>query len=306
MRKFMITFVTVLALGAVAPLSAGAAIPWTIEFVSIGSSDSPPTDANGNGAFDAGDYFTVANTLEVTATSVALTPVGTIGSLDGVLTIVSPSEVRASVRLSVPNGTLRVFGSFSLSVLEGSGGPFDLTALGQSGIFAGGIGGLRVAPGETTTFSLTVWPVAGGTAVVAGPAASCDPQLAACGDEPKSTDEPPLAPSSPGEDGPAVGRPRMPDLGGRLTASRDGGALEMRLRIRITRPRLVRAFDVQLRGPGFTRTVRVRPHGRASVLVRLTMPLSRTATGKLTARIDTGNAVTETRERNNTVRARIG
>ena len=79
----------------------------------------------------------------------------------------------------------------------------------------------------------------------------------------------------------------------------------MRLRVGIIRPRLVKPFDVELRGQGFTRTVRVHPRGRTSVLVQLTIPLSHTPSGKVTARIDAGDAVIETRERNNSVRSRV-
>jgi len=298
----MITFVTVLALSAVAPLTAGAAVSGTIEFLQTGGSVSPPTDANGNGVLDAGDYLEIDQTLEVTASTVALVPVGTSGSLVGILTVVSSSEVSADIQLSVPNGSLHVSGLFSTSVLEGSGEPFDLPALGWTGIFPGSAGELQVSAGETTTFSLTLWQASN---VIAVPP-PCDALLAVCGSRPESPDEPLLAPSSPSEDGPAVGRARMPDLRGHLTASWDGSALHVRLRVRISKPRLVKPFDVEFRGQGFTRTVHIRPRGRTSVLVQLTIPLSHQPSGNVTARIDTGDAVLETRARNNTVRARIG
>lgn len=302
MRKFMITFVTVLALGAVAPLTAGAAVSGTIEFLQTGGSVSPPTDANDNGILDAGDYLDIDQTLEVTASTVALVPVGTSGSLVGILTVVSSSEVSADIQLSVPNGSLRVSGLFSTSVLESSGEPFDLSAFGWTGIFLGSAGTIRVSPGETTTFLLTLQSAMG---VIAVPP-PCDAQLTVCGSRPESPDEPLLAPSSPRDDGPAVGRPRMPDLHGVLTARWDGSALHVRLRVRISKPRLVKPFDVEFRGQGFTRTVHVRPRGRTSVLVQLTIPLSHVPSGKVTARIDAGDVVLETRERNNTLRARVG
>jgi hypothetical protein len=96
----------------------------------------------------------------------------------------------------------------------------------------------------------------------------------------------------------------MPDLRGRLRATWDGAALHIGLRVQISRPRLVTPFDVEISGPDFTRTVRVRPRGRSTVLVELTIPLSDPTSGRVVARIDPGDAVTEARERNNTVSAR--
>lgn len=306
MRKLMLTFATVLVLGAVAPLAAGAAVSGTIEFFETGGSLSPPTDANGNGILDTGDYFEIDQTLEVAASSVSLEPVGTPGSLAGTLTIMSSSEARADLRLSVPNGSLHVSGLFSTSVFEGPSEPFDLPARGEEGVFQGNVGTMRVSPGESTTFLFTLWPAMSALPAAGDPPAACDPLVARCGGRPEAPDEPLLAPGSQSEDVPAAGRPRMPDLRGRLGARWNGSALEVRLRIRIARPRLARPFDVELRGEGFARTVRVLPRGRRSVLVRLTIPLSHAPAGKLTARIDAGHAMLEARERNNTVRAQIG
>jgi hypothetical protein len=293
-------FLAAVVLGAVAPLTAAAAIPYgTIQFTSIGGSESPPTDANGNGILDAGDYLTIEDTLQVTGSSVALVPVGTIASLDGILTIEDASVVRASLLLSLPVGSLRVFGSFSTAVFEGSGEAFDLAASGQSGIFSDARGQIEVSPGQTTTFSLTFWSSAAG-----GPA-PCDPLLTACGSAPEPQDEPLLAPSSQEDDSPAVGRPRMPDLRGLVSATWDGTALRVRVQVLVTRPRLVQPFDVKIRGQNFTRTVRVRPRGRTSVLVKLSIPLSHAPTGRVTATIDSGDAVSEFRERNNAASAAI-
>lgn len=159
MRRLMISLLAVLVLGAVAPLSAGAAISGgTIEFVSIGGSGSPPTDVNGNGILDAGDYLVVADKLEVTGSSVDPVPVGTIATLTGMLRVRSSSVVRANVELSLPDGSLQVFGWFSTSILAGSGGTINLLAQGYTGMFSRAQGRLRVAPGQTTTYSLTLWP----------------------------------------------------------------------------------------------------------------------------------------------------
>lgn len=301
MRKLMIALLTALVLGAVAPLTAAAAIPGagTIEFVTIGGSNSPLTDANGNGIFDAGDYLVVEDTLQVTGSSLALVSIGAIATLEGMLTLESSGAVRAALRLSLPNGSLRVAGSFSASVFEGSGETFDLTAAGQTGIFSGSMGQIQVSPGETTTFLLTLSPAGAG-----GIQAPCDPQLAACGRTLEIPDEPVLAPDSRGDDGAAVGQPRMPDLRGRLSATWNG-ALTVRVGVLITRPRLVKPFDVEIRGLDFARTVRVRPRGRTSVLIQLTIPLQHMPSGKVVARIDPGDVVIETRERNNTPSARI-
>lgn len=303
MRKLIISVAAALVLGAVAPLTAGAGAPGvgTIEFVTIGGTDSPPTDVNGNGILDAGDYLIVDDTLQVTGSSVVLVPVGTIATLEGELTLESFSVVRATLRLSLPNGSLRVFGSFSASVFEGSGEVFDLSAVGETGIFSGTSGQIRVSPGETTTFLLTLSPAGG----AGGIPASCDPQLLACASIADSPDEPLLAPSSSGDGGAAMGQPRMPDLRGRLSATWNGSALTVHLRVIIRRPKLAKPFDVEIRGQDFTRTIRVLPRGRTSVLIQLTLPLSHTPSGKVIARIDPEDAVIETRERNNTPSARV-
>jgi uncharacterized repeat protein (TIGR01451 family) len=117
---------------------------------------------------------------------------------------------------------------------------------------------------------------------------------------------PPLAPPAGGEDAPAVGHNRMPDLSGRLAASWDGARLEVVLRLRILKAKLVQPFDVELRGRDFTRTVRVAPHGQSRVTLKLSIPLSESPAGtRVVARIDPGKKVLEARERNNTAVARV-
>jgi hypothetical protein len=51
--------------------------------------------------------------------------------------------------------------------------------------------------------------------------------------------------------------------------------------------------------------VRVRPRNRTSVLIEVTIPLAHAPSGKVTARIDPGDAVIETRERNNTLTSAV-
>jgi hypothetical protein len=97
----------------------------------------------------------------------------------------------------------------------------------------------------------------------------------------------------------------MPDLRGRLSAIWDGSALHVRLRVHISRPRLMKPFEVQVSGQDFSRTARVNPRGRRAVLVELTIPLSTEPHGRVVAKIDPGDLVTEARERNNRVSARI-
>jgi hypothetical protein len=155
----MIAFIVALALGAVAPLSAGASISaGTIQFVATGGSGAPPTDVNGNGILDAGDFLFVEDDLLVTGSSVARVPVGTTGTLSGLLMIQSSNIVRATVRLSLPSGSFHVVGWFSASVFAGSGERIELMAQGRTGIFSRAQGRLSVAPGETTTYSLSLWP----------------------------------------------------------------------------------------------------------------------------------------------------
>jgi hypothetical protein len=138
---------------------------------------------------------------------------------------------------------------------------------------------------------------------------SCSPLFAIC-------QLPPLGPAATapphphdgegGEGGPAVGSNRMPDLSGRLAVLLDGARLEVVLRLRISKPKLVQPFDVELRGPDFTRTVRVAPHGRSRVTLELSIPLSESPAGtRVAARIDPGKKVLEARERNNTAVARV-
>jgi hypothetical protein len=98
----------------------------------------------------------------------------------------------------------------------------------------------------------------------------------------------------------------MPDLRGQLSATWDGSALAVRLRVLINRPKLVKPFDVEIRGRDFIRTLRLRPRGRNSVLIRLTIPLAQTPLGRIVTRVDAGDVVLETRERNNMLSVAIG
>jgi hypothetical protein len=155
----LISLLAVLALGAVAPLSAGAAISGgAIQFVTIGGSGSPPTDTNANGILDRGDYLVLADTLQVTGSSVAQVPPGTLAALRGVLMLQSSSLVRATLELALPTGSFQVVGWFSASVFEGSGESFSLFAQGRNGMFSRAQGQLQVAPNETTTFTLALRP----------------------------------------------------------------------------------------------------------------------------------------------------
>jgi hypothetical protein len=150
---------TAMAVVTAVPVSASGAIAGgTAQLVPIGGSDTPPIDANGNGILDAGDYLVVDDILQVDASSLAPAPVGTTATLEGILTLQSASLVRANLRLSLPGGSLRVTGWFSAAVFEGSSTTFTLMTVGQTGIFSGAKGQLRVSTGPTTTFSLVLWP----------------------------------------------------------------------------------------------------------------------------------------------------
>jgi hypothetical protein len=158
-RKLVIMLLIAVAVVTVVPASASAAIAGgTAQFVPIGGSDAPPTDANGNGILDAGDYLVVDDILQVDASSLAPVPVGTIATLEGILTIQSSGLVRANLRLSLPGGSLRVTGWFSAAVFEGSSTTFALMTAGRAGIFSRANGQLHVSTGPTTTFSLVLWP----------------------------------------------------------------------------------------------------------------------------------------------------
>jgi hypothetical protein len=194
----------------------------------------------------------------------------------------------------------------------GAGGSCLFIAASTPGAGGGGGGSSFAAP-EVTDAVFGVAAAAGDGSVTltwapatGGAVGPCDPLISACGgSSPDGESAPLLAPGSSGEDAAAVGQARMPDLRGRLRATWDGAALHIRLRVHISRPRLVTPFDVEISGPDFTRTVRVRPRGRWTVLVELTIPLSDPTSGRVVARIDPGDAVTEAREHNNTVSARI-
>jgi hypothetical protein len=120
-----------------------------------------------------------------------------------------------------------------------------------------------------------------------------------------SGEPPPLAPPSGGDGGVATGGARAPDLSGTLGATCAGAGLDVTLRIRIRRPAWAGAFTVRISVPSrdVSKTVRVRPHGRTSVSLRTLLP-GACGAPRVVARLDAGDRVRESNERNNVVWAR--
>ena len=139
----------------------------------------------------------------------------------------------------------------------------------------------------------------------------CDPLTQPCGGQdsaPPGT--PPLAPTEGGGDGPAVGRPRMPNLTPTLTATWRDGILRITIRVHIFKPRLVKSpIQARVRIPALdtTRLLTVRANGKHLRTLRLAIPSPASVIGKrVIVRLDPNKHILETRRNDNTATARIG
>jgi uncharacterized repeat protein (TIGR01451 family) len=258
----------------------GDVVTYTVEVTNLGP--DPATDVIVEDIPATDEPNTVAEVLSVSVSNGGTcTPsrpvVCSLGEVAAGETVTIEVEVRPQIR-----GLLRNVAQVSSPVSD----PNESNNAAATGVLADGIGP----------------PTPGGVS-------SCSPLYQICQLPPLGP--PATAPLAPQDDeggggGPAVGRNRMPDLSGRLAALWDGARLEVVLRLRIFKPRLVQPFDVELRGRGFTRTVRVAPHGRSRVTLELSIPLSESPAGtRVVARIDPGKKVLEAHERNNTAVARV-
>ncbi len=258
----------------------GDVVTYTVEVTNLGP--DPATDVIVEDIPATDEPNTVAEVLSVSVSNGGTcTPsrpvVCSLGDVAAGETVTIEIEVRPRI-----TGLLRNVAQVSSPVSD----PNESNNTAATGLLAG-----RIVP-----------PPSGGVP-------SCSPlyqicQLPPLG--PAATAPPPPQDDEGGGGGPAVGSNRMPDLSGRLAALWDGARLEVVLRLRIFKPKLVHPFDVELRGRDFTRTVRVAPHGRSRVTLELSIPLSESPAGtRVVARIDPGKKVLEARERNNTAVARV-
>jgi hypothetical protein len=143
--------------------------------------------------------------------------------------------------------------------------------------------------------------------VVSGPGA-CDPLVRPCGIQPDEPAPPLLAPPSGGDDGPAVGRARMPNLRATVRAHWQDGTVRVTVKVLISKPRLVnRWFLVCVRIPSLnaTKLVRVTARGKHVRTLHLRFDASQSTIGKLViARVDPTDRILETRRNDNTASAR--
>jgi hypothetical protein len=149
----LVLAIAVLALVAVPVSGAVSTGGLSLQTTGMGSGGGP-TDANGNGILDAGDYFDLNETLIVTGSSLASTPVGTFATLSGRVSLRTSQTAIAEVVFSLPAGTFVVSGGFSTSVFQGATTILNLHANGARGVFSRAFGPVRVFTGNTTTYSV--------------------------------------------------------------------------------------------------------------------------------------------------------
>jgi hypothetical protein len=158
-RKLTLVLALSLLALSVAPL-AGAARTATLQLQVIDDrSGDGPTDVNGNGILDRGDFFKFDQTVVVTGSSAPLAsvPVGTVGLVTGTLLFKSPKGVFAQAFFSFPNGSFYGYGYFSPMIFETEGAVIALHEQGLSGVFSPSAGSIRVFTGEPTTYSLALF-----------------------------------------------------------------------------------------------------------------------------------------------------
>jgi hypothetical protein len=163
-----------------------------------------------------------------------------------------------------------------------------------------GAGGVSVGDGQTAGHDPAAHPGTG----------SCDPLLAACGAFAQEPEAPAFAPSpSESDEAPAAGPPAMPNLRARAGADWQDGVVRVRVRVLISRPKLVASpFRVRVRIPalGVTRELPLSANGKRVRTLLLAFDGPASLVGKRVAvTVDPAGRILETRERDNTVRALI-